>query len=81
MWNNVVNAWWSIVFYPATDAPRFRKGMVAMLCVSVATLGATYLVYYLERRERQQKQESDQVDTRHDSRPQTQDIRIKQEAG
>lgn len=81
MWNNVVNAWWSIIFYPATDAPRFYKGMVAMLCVSVATLGATYLVHYLEQRERQQKQESTRRDSRPQSRPQTQDIRIKQEAG
>jgi len=51
MCNNIVNAWWSIVFYPATDAPRFRKGMIAMLCVCVATLGITWLVYHLERRE------------------------------
>ncbi|KDR83577.1 hypothetical protein GALMADRAFT_235832 [Galerina marginata CBS 339.88] len=51
MWNNVVNAWWSIVFYPATDAPRFHKGMIAMLCVCVATLGITWVVYTLERRE------------------------------
>ncbi|TFK43382.1 MFS general substrate transporter [Crucibulum laeve] len=51
MFNNVINAWWSIVFYPATDAPRFRKGMIAMICACVATLGVTWLVYYLERRE------------------------------
>ncbi|THV08700.1 MFS general substrate transporter [Dendrothele bispora CBS 962.96] len=52
MWNNVVNAWWPLVFYPATDAPKFQKGMIAMICVSVATLGVTWLVWYLERRER-----------------------------
>ena len=51
MWNNVVNAWWSIAFYPATNAPKFRKGMIAMLCACVATLAVTLLVYYLERRE------------------------------
>ncbi|KAF9534154.1 major facilitator superfamily domain-containing protein [Crepidotus variabilis] len=51
MWNNAVNAWWSIVFYPATDAPRFRKGMIAMIAVCIATLLATWLVYFLERRE------------------------------
>jgi len=51
MWNNVVNAWWSIVFYAATDAPKFHKGMIAMLCACVATLGVTWLVRYLERRE------------------------------
>ena len=51
MWNNVVNAWWPIVFYPATDAPRFHKGMITMICTCVATLGVTWLVWYLERRE------------------------------
>lgn len=40
------------MFYPATDAPRFRRGMIAMLCICVATLGITWLVYYLECRER-----------------------------
>ena len=51
MWNNVVNAWWPLLFYPATDAPKFHKGMIAMLCVCAATLGVTWLVWYLERRE------------------------------
>lgn len=51
MWNNAVNAWWPLLFYRATDAPAFRRGMIAMICVSVATLLVTYLVWYLERRE------------------------------
>lgn len=51
MWNNAINAWWPLVFYPATDAPRFHRGMIALICVSVATLGVTWLVWYLERRE------------------------------
>lgn len=40
------------MFYPATDAPRFAKGMYAMIGVAVATLAATALVWALERRER-----------------------------
>ncbi|KAH9482822.1 Pantothenate transporter FEN2 [Psilocybe cubensis] len=74
MWNNAVNAWWSIVFYPATDAPKFRKGMIAMICVALATLGITWLVYALERREwrrmrdarflREEKEQDAQSDTR-----------------
>ena len=52
MWNNVINAWWPLVFYPATDAPRFRKGAIAMIAVCVATLGVTWLVWYLEKREK-----------------------------
>ncbi|KAK0468438.1 MFS general substrate transporter [Desarmillaria tabescens] len=60
MWNNVINAWWPLVFYPATDAPRFHRGMIALICVSVATLGVTGLVWYLERREkRAEKKVSD----------------------
>ena len=55
MWNNVVNAWWPLVFYPATDAPRFTKGMWAMIGTAIATLCVTALVYYLERREKQQR--------------------------
>lgn len=50
MWNNVVNAWWQLVFYPATDAPRFRKGMWAMIGTGLATLLVTFLVWFLERR-------------------------------
>ena len=62
MWNNAVNAWWSIVFYPATDAPRFRKGMIAMLCACVATLAITWVVYALERREWRHRAVSDEID-------------------
>ncbi|KAF9247159.1 major facilitator superfamily domain-containing protein [Melanogaster broomeanus] len=46
MWNN------ALLFYPATDAPRFRKGMIAMLCMCAATLGVTWLVWFLDRRDR-----------------------------
>ncbi|KAG6817195.1 hypothetical protein H0H87_011553 [Tephrocybe sp. NHM501043] len=52
MWNNVVNAWWPLLFYKATDAPRFTKGMIAMICVSIATLAATWFVWFLEQRDR-----------------------------
>lgn len=51
MWNNVINAWWPLLFYAASDAPRFRKGMIAMICTCFATLGVTALVWALERRE------------------------------
>ncbi|KAL4988854.1 major facilitator superfamily domain-containing protein [Aspergillus falconensis] len=34
--NNAVNAWWSILFYSADLAPRFTRGMYAMIGCSVA---------------------------------------------
>ncbi|KAG8218792.1 hypothetical protein J3R82DRAFT_4467, partial [Butyriboletus roseoflavus] len=58
MWNNAVNAWWPLLFYPATDAPRFRTGMITMICTCMATLGVTWLVWYLERRERGRDKET-----------------------
>lgn len=59
-----MNAWWSIVFYPATDVPRFKKGMIAMICVSVATLVITWLVYFLERREWRGRDSSEAAQTK-----------------
>jgi hypothetical protein len=51
MWNNVVNAWWPLIFYKATDAPKFYRGMWAMIGACIATLLVTGLVWYMERRE------------------------------
>ncbi|KAF2143567.1 uncharacterized protein K452DRAFT_317051 [Aplosporella prunicola CBS 121167] len=34
--SNVVNAWWSIVFYSADMAPRFTRGMYAMIGTAIA---------------------------------------------
>ncbi|KIA75766.1 MFS pantothenate transporter [Aspergillus ustus] len=36
MGNNAVNAWWSIIFYSADLAPRFTRGMWAMIGCSIA---------------------------------------------
>ncbi|KAL4976242.1 major facilitator superfamily domain-containing protein [Aspergillus desertorum] len=36
--NNAVNAWWSILFYSANLAPRFTRGMYAMIACSVALI-------------------------------------------
>ena len=55
MWNNVINAWWPLVFYPATDAPRFTKGMWAMIGTAIVTLLVTAGVYYMEQREKRVK--------------------------
>jgi len=34
--SNVVNSWWSIVFYGATYAPYFTRGMWAMIGTSIS---------------------------------------------
>ncbi|PSR71824.1 hypothetical protein PHLCEN_2v12325 [Hermanssonia centrifuga] len=70
MWNNVINAWWPLVFYPATDAPRFTKGMWAMIGTAIATLGVTALVYVLERREKGRIEPLAENDSREDFKEQ-----------
>ncbi|KAH6612820.1 major facilitator superfamily domain-containing protein [Chaetomium sp. MPI-SDFR-AT-0129] len=52
--NNAVNAWWSIVFYGASMAPWFERGMYAMIATSVAlaiwTAGLSYMTARAQKR-------------------------------
>lgn len=49
--SNAVNAWWSILFYSADLAPRFTRGMWAMIGCSVALALWTSVVWFLAARE------------------------------
>ena len=44
-------SWWPLVFYPATDAPHFRKGYIASLVTGALTLPLIGIIAYLERRD------------------------------
>jgi len=52
--SNAVNAWWSILFYSANYAPRFTKGMWAMIGTSIAlviwTSGLLHLTTKAEKK-------------------------------
>ncbi|KAK3312536.1 major facilitator superfamily domain-containing protein [Apodospora peruviana] len=52
--SGAVNAWWSIVFYGASMAPWFERGMYAMIATSIAlalwTAGLSYMASRAERR-------------------------------
>ncbi|KAK5631928.1 hypothetical protein RRF57_007642 [Xylaria bambusicola] len=56
--SNVINAWWTIVFYGASMAPWFRRGMWAMIAVSIAlVIWTAGLSYFTARHERELKEE------------------------
>lgn len=55
MGNNAVNAWWSILFYGAQMAPRFTRGMWAMIGCSVALVGWTAGIVWMSCREERKK--------------------------
>ncbi|KAF2796504.1 pantothenate transporter-like protein [Melanomma pulvis-pyrius CBS 109.77] len=59
MGSNAVNAWWSIVFYGANFAPRFTRGMWAMISVSIAmAIWCTLLLWQQVRTEKRREVES-----------------------
>ncbi|CAH6722714.1 pantothenate transporter Fen2p [[Candida] jaroonii] len=51
MFSNAVNAWWSLLFYGADTAPKFRKGAIAMICTVFAGLAVALLTRYLQLRD------------------------------
>ncbi|KAK3986814.1 pantothenate transporter liz1 [Cladorrhinum sp. PSN332] len=53
--SNAVNAWWSIVFYGASMAPWFERGMWAMIGTSLALVGWTAGLTYMTRRAEQRR--------------------------
>ncbi|KAH7559798.1 hypothetical protein BM1_03432 [Bipolaris maydis] len=50
MGSNAINAWWSIVFYGASYAPYFTRGMWAMIAVSIAMGVWTGLLVWMQVR-------------------------------
>ncbi|ORY63409.1 major facilitator superfamily domain-containing protein [Pseudomassariella vexata] len=51
--SNAVNAWWSILFYGASMAPWFKRGMWAMIACSIALAVWTGGLSYLTRKDEQ----------------------------
>ncbi|EFW99560.1 major facilitator superfamily transporter pantothenate [Grosmannia clavigera kw1407] len=49
--SNAVNAWWSIIFYGASQAPKFHKGMWTMIAVCIALAVWTAILSYYGHRE------------------------------
>ncbi|OTB06794.1 hypothetical protein M426DRAFT_318505 [Hypoxylon sp. CI-4A] len=60
--NNAVNAWWSIIFYGASMAPWFTRGMWAMIAVSILlAIWTGVLSYTTAKHEKMRKAESMQT--------------------
>lgn len=51
MFSIAVYMFWSLIFYNATQAPDWREGSIAMMCMAVATLATTMGIWYLQRRD------------------------------
>ncbi|KAJ7449911.1 major facilitator superfamily domain-containing protein [Mycena latifolia] len=60
MMSNAFNAWarhclrcWSIVFFPANEAPRWRKGMISIIVLAPIMVILTVGTRFLQRRDQQ----------------------------
>lgn len=51
MFSNAVNAWWSLLFYAATDVPKWRKGAIAMFATAPASMILMVFIRYMQKRE------------------------------
>ncbi|XBW37249.1 hypothetical protein QEN19_002832 [Hanseniaspora menglaensis] len=51
MFSGAVNAWWSIIFYPATDVPNFTSGTYAMFATTTSTAVVSAAIWYLHKRD------------------------------
>lgn len=64
LWSNVVQAWWSIVFYAADLAPTWRRGWIAMICVCVLTTVIALVVRHLDYKEQRRQRQRGEADDR-----------------
>ncbi|KAF2196711.1 MFS general substrate transporter [Delitschia confertaspora ATCC 74209] len=62
MGSNAINAWWSIVFYSADQAPAFRNGAWAMLAVGIALAFWTAAVSFMQKRTWRKKRAELEID-------------------
>lgn len=51
MFSNAVNAWWLILFYGASTAPKFKKGCYAMIATVISSAIVVCVMRYLQGRD------------------------------
>ncbi|PWN53439.1 MFS general substrate transporter [Violaceomyces palustris] len=57
MWSNVVIAWWGIVLFPATSAPKFRNGWIGTIVVAFLTVIIALVCRHLDNKERREERQ------------------------
>ncbi|KEP50422.1 putative MFS pantothenate transporter [Rhizoctonia solani 123E] len=50
LWSNAVNAWWIIIFWPVSSAPRYRRGMISTIPIALVSMGLGWGTHMLDKR-------------------------------
>ncbi|QFZ26787.1 putative pantothenate transporter [Clavispora lusitaniae] len=67
MFSNAVNAWWSLLFYGASTAPKFKKGCYAMFATVISSAIVICAMRYLQLREEKRQPEEEMSPTESES--------------
>ena len=51
MFSGAVNAWWSLLFYSTSMAPKFTNGCYALMATSISSGIVSLLIHYLQKRD------------------------------
>ncbi|KAF7305086.1 MFS general substrate transporter [Mycena kentingensis (nom. inval.)] len=72
MMSNAFNAWWSIVFFPANEAPRWRRGMISIIVLVPIMIILTVGARVLQLRDQKQAtvEGEDEADSIHETKAQ-----------
>ncbi|QLL30375.1 hypothetical protein HG536_0A01920 [Torulaspora globosa] len=62
MFSGAVNAWWSLLFFPASTVPHFEKGSYALLATSIASGLVSVLIRRFQNKDRYGEQELPYID-------------------
>ncbi|CAE7137852.1 unnamed protein product [Rhizoctonia solani] len=50
LWSNAVGAWWVLVIWPVTSAPKFRRGIISTVPVALLSVAVAWGTHVLDQR-------------------------------
>ncbi|KAG9081195.1 hypothetical protein FRC06_005738 [Ceratobasidium sp. 370] len=55
LWSNAFTAWWILLIWPVSSAPRYRRGMISTIPISITSTLLGWVIQVLHRRSMQDK--------------------------
>ncbi|KAG8793979.1 hypothetical protein FRC12_000943 [Ceratobasidium sp. 428] len=50
LWSNAFTAWWIVLIWPVSSAPRYRRGMISTIPISLISMFLGWVIQVLHRR-------------------------------
>lgn len=62
MWSNVLTAWFPLVFFPSSSAPKFHRGWIALIVVAILTVLVAVVTKILDDRDHKSRSKEQEQD-------------------